>query len=97
MAYGYYQLGVLEADRGNAGRSIAWHMQALAIRLRLGVPQAADDLRRLEAHRAALGPGEFAELLARAPGPEDAQTITSLMDQLVAADARRDQRPAGEA
>jgi tetratricopeptide (TPR) repeat protein len=97
MATSYSQLGILEAERGQHEQSIEWHVQALAIRLRLGVPEAVNNLRRLEAHRTALGPGGFAELLVQAAGAEDAQTITSLMDQLVAADARRDQRPASEA
>jgi tetratricopeptide (TPR) repeat protein len=88
MANGYSQLGDLEAERGNAGRSITWHVQALAIRLRLRVPQATSDLRRLEAHRAALGPKDFAELLTQAAGKEGAKTITSIMDQLLAADTR---------
>jgi tetratricopeptide (TPR) repeat protein len=48
MANSYGQLGILEADRGGpAAAAIVWHMKALAIRLRLGIPQAAIDLRRL--------------------------------------------------
>jgi hypothetical protein len=60
-------------------------VQALAIRLRLGVPQAVIDLRRLAAHRAAVGTGQFTGMLTEAAGAEEAKTILSLLDQLEAA------------
>jgi tetratricopeptide (TPR) repeat protein len=89
LAISYSQLGILEADRGGgAGLAIGWHVKALAIRLRLGVPQARIDLRRLAALRGELGPGRFAGLLAQASGDTGlAETITSLLGQLDAADA----------
>jgi len=62
---------------------------ALAIRLSLGLPQAENNLRQLEAHRTELGPKNFAELLAQVAGEGNAKTITSLMDQLLAADAQQ--------
>jgi tetratricopeptide (TPR) repeat protein len=61
------QLGILEADKGgNAGLAISWHMKALAIRLRLGIPQARNDLYRLAAHRRELSPEQFKSLLSQA-------------------------------
>ena len=61
-------------------------MTALAIRLRLGIPQAKIDLRRLAACRDDLGPEQFTALLTQATGDTgQAQTITSLLDQLDAA------------
>jgi hypothetical protein len=88
MATSYSQLGILEAERGgDAGVSASWHVQALAIRLGLGVPQAAIDLRRLATHRAALSAGSFTRMLTEAAGADGAQTIASLLDQLEAADS----------
>ena len=84
MATSYSQLGNLEKDRGGpAAAAITWHVKALAIRLRLGVPQAVIDLRRLAAYRRELGAEPFTSLLAQAAGDTDlAETITSLLDQL---------------
>ena len=41
-------------------------MKALAIRLRLGVPQAVNNLRRLAAYRRELGAERFTSLLSQA-------------------------------
>ncbi len=81
------QLGILEAERGGtSGLAIGWHVKALTIRLRLGVPQAVNNLRRLAAHHGELGPERFTGLLSQATGDASAaQTITSLLDQLDAA------------
>jgi len=83
MASSYSQLGNLGADRGApAAAVIAWHVRALAIRLRLGVPQAVNNLRRLAACRRELGAEPFTGLLAQAAGDTElAETITSLLDQ----------------
>ena len=89
MASTYSQLGILEAERGgDAGASVSRHVQALAIRLGLGVPQAAIDLRRLATHRTALSAGSFTRMLTEAAGAGEAQKIVSLLDQLEAADSR---------
>ncbi len=84
MATTYSQLGNLEADRGgSAGRAIGWQVQALVIWLRLGDPQAANNLRRLAAYRSELSPERFGGLLAQAVGDTGrSETITSLLDQL---------------
>jgi hypothetical protein len=81
------QLGILEAERGGPEAvAIAWHVKALAIRLRLGVPQAVIDLRRLAVHRSGLGPERFTGLLSQATSDSElAEAITSLVDQLDAA------------
>ena len=61
-------------------------MKALAIRLRLGLPQAMNELRRLAAHRRELGPQPFTGLLAQtASETRLTETITSLLDQVDAA------------
>ena len=88
MASSYSQMGILEAERGgNLQQAITWHLQALAIRLQLRVPQARIDLRRLAAHRTALGPEAFSRLLNQAAdGPDKAETITALINQAEAAD-----------
>ena len=87
-ATSYSQLGILEADRsGPVAAVIAWHVKALAIRLRLGVPQAVIDLRRLGGYRRQLGAEPFTSLLTREANDNDlADTITSLLDQVDAAD-----------
>jgi hypothetical protein len=89
MANTYSQLGILEAERGgSAGPTIGWHMKALAIRLRLDVPLAANDVRRLVALRRQAGLERFADLLAQAAGDTGlGETITSLLGQLDPADA----------
>jgi hypothetical protein len=83
-------LGILEAERGGPeAAAIAWHVKALAIRLRLRVPQAVNNLRRLSAHRNELGPERFTTLLTQAASDADlAEAITSLLDQLDAASSR---------
>jgi tetratricopeptide (TPR) repeat protein len=90
MATTYCQLGILEADRGGrAGQAISWHVQALVIRLRLGVPQVVIDLRRLAAYHGDLGPERFGGLLAQAAGDSLAETIMSLFGQLDPGDTSR--------
>ena len=90
MATTYSQLGILEADRGGrAGQAISWPAQALVIRLRLGVPQAVIDLRRLAAYHDDLGPERFGGLLAQAAGDSLAETIMSLLGQLDPGDTSR--------
>ena len=84
MATTYSQLGNLEKERGGPmTAAVTWHVKALVIRLRLGVPQAVNNLRRLAAYRRELGAEPFTSLLTQAAGDTDlAETITSLLDQL---------------
>jgi hypothetical protein len=64
---------------GDVGLAIEWHVKALAIRLRIGVPEAAIDLNNLAVYRDELGPERFTGLLAHAADDTDlAETITSL-------------------
>jgi tetratricopeptide (TPR) repeat protein len=90
MASSYSQLGILEKERGGSiTAAVTRHVRALAIRLRLGVPQAAIDLRHLAAHRRELGAEPFTRLLSQAVGNTDlADTITSLLDQVDKTDSR---------
>jgi len=61
-------------------------VKALVIRLRLGVPQAVIDLRRLAGHRRELGPQRFTGLLSEATGDAGlTDAITALLDRLDAA------------
>ena len=86
MATTYSQLGVLEAEQGGSAQLvIGWHVKALAIRDRLGVPQAADDLRRLAAQRSELGPQQFASLLTQAASDTSLSILTHL-DRMEATD-----------
>ena len=84
IAISYSQLGSLEEERGGShAAAVTWHVRALVIRLRLGVPQADNNLRRLAAYRRELGAGPFTSLLTQAAGGTDlAETITSLLGQL---------------
>ena len=84
------QLGNLEEERGGSMTSaVTWHLKALMIRLRLGVPQAVNNLRSLAAYRRELGAGPFTSLLTQAVGNTDlAETITSLLDHLDKTDDR---------
>jgi hypothetical protein len=85
MGTSYSNLGNLETDRGgSAGQAILWHVQAPEIRLRLGVPQAVSNLRRVMAIRSELGPDHFGALPARAAASTSlaADAVTSLLDQL---------------
>ena len=84
MAVTYSQLGNLEKERGGSiTAAVTWHVKALVIRLRLGVPQAVNNLRRLGPYRRELGAGPFTSLLTQAAGDTDlAETITALIDQL---------------
>jgi tetratricopeptide (TPR) repeat protein len=89
MASSFSQLGILEAERGgNVQLAISRHVRALAIRLRLGIPQAVNNLRRLAAHRAELGSEQFTGLLTRATDDTElAKVIPSMLDQLDAAES----------
>jgi tetratricopeptide (TPR) repeat protein len=89
MATTYTQLGILEAEQpdGSAAAAVGWHVKALVIRLHLGAPQAANNLRRLAALRSNLGLKRFTSLLSQAIGDTKlAEAITSLLDQLDAAE-----------
>ena len=57
------QIGVLPRAIA-ADQLIALHMRALAIRLRLGIPQAVIDLRSLATYRRELGHGTFGHLIS---------------------------------
>ena len=80
----YSQLGDLEKERGDSMTSaITWHVKALVIRLRLGVPEVEVNLRRLAAYRRELGAESFTSLLTQAADDTDlAERITSLLDRL---------------
>jgi tetratricopeptide (TPR) repeat protein len=89
MADTYSQLGILEAEQpdGSAAVAVGWQVKAFEIRLRLGLPQAVNNLHRLAAHRKELGPERFTSLLCETSGVSKlAETITSLLDQLDAAE-----------
>jgi tetratricopeptide (TPR) repeat protein len=87
MATNISHLGILDAERGAPPATvITRHVTALTIRLRLGIPQAMIDLRRLAACSEDLGPEQFTALLTQATGDtSQAGAITSLLDQLHAA------------
>jgi tetratricopeptide (TPR) repeat protein len=90
MAAGYSRLGILEKERGGSiTTAVTWLVRALAIRLRLGVPQAEIDLRHLAAHRRELGAQPFTRLLTQAADSTGlADTITSLLNEVDKTDAR---------
>jgi tetratricopeptide (TPR) repeat protein len=92
MATSYSILGIMEAQRSHAELSITWHLKALAIRLRLGLPEAIMDLGSISAHRRKLGSEEFTALLDRVGGPRNAKAIMSLLDQAEAHGRRNDPR-----
>ena len=84
VAASCHNFGILETERGGSiTDAVTWHVRAIAIRLRLGAPQAPDDLRCLAAHRRELGTGPFAHLLTEtADNTGLADTITALLDQV---------------
>jgi len=62
-------------------------VKALRIRLQLGVPRAAIDLRRLATHRAELGDSHFSAQLAHAAGDARLEeAIISRLERLNTAD-----------
>jgi len=76
------------AERGGPSAEIvAWHVRALAIRLRVGVPQAVNNLRQLLPYRRELGAESFAALLAQiSEDVELVEAIPGLLDQVDAAE-----------
>jgi tetratricopeptide (TPR) repeat protein len=88
MATVYHQLGELASEQGSPGADIvAWNVRALAIRLRLGAPQAVNNLRRILPYRRELGAEAFAALLAEIT--DDAELLAAiprLLDRIDAAD-----------
>ncbi len=91
MANTYSRLGNLEKERGGSMNSaVIWHVKALVIRLRLGIPQAANSLRRVAAYRRELGAEPFTSLLTQIANDTDlTEMITSLLDQLDKTDDSR--------
>jgi len=89
LATTYSQMGVLARDRGGpADQAIALHMRALAIRLRLAVPEAVFDLRNLAAYRHELGDGTFGHMITQTGSdPELTSMLGSLLDQVDTADS----------
>jgi tetratricopeptide (TPR) repeat protein len=81
IATTYSALGLLETGRDAVGIAITWHVKAIAIKLRLGLPGARDDLRQLAEHRAALGPDRFVRLLTDAAGHQQAEAIDDLLNE----------------
>ena len=88
MATSYSQLGSLVAERGGPVADIvAWHIRALAIHLRIGVPQAVNNLRQLLPYRRELGAEPFAALLAQiTDDAELVEAIPGLLDQVDASE-----------
>jgi tetratricopeptide (TPR) repeat protein len=88
MASSWSQLGILATDRGDPVAEIVdWHVRALWIRLRIGVPEAAIDLRKLAFWRRELGAKPFAALLAKiTDDTELIEAIPGLLDQQDAAE-----------
>ena len=84
MAYTYTALGMLEKGRdAPPATAITWHVRSMAIRHRLQIPQAADDVRNLTEYRRELGVEQFASLLDRVSGDHRfTEIITSLINQL---------------
>ena len=84
MATIYSQIGSLVAERGGPVADIvAWHIRALAIRLRIGVPQAVNNLRQLLPYRRELGAESFAALLAQITDDVGlVEAIPGLLDQV---------------
>ena len=81
MAASYSQLGILVAEVGSPSEAISWHVRALTLRLRLGVPQMSIDLGRLAELRRGLGPERFTEILARLLDDENRASLNDLLDQ----------------
>jgi hypothetical protein len=81
-AASYSQLGILTVDRGDLAGAVAWHGRALAIRLQIGVPQVANNMRRLADHRATLGGHAFRQALAAGVGEETAAALIAALDDL---------------
>jgi tetratricopeptide (TPR) repeat protein len=90
MATTYSQLGNLASERGGPGADIvAWNVSALAIRLRLGIPQTLNNLRRISPYRRELGAEAFAALLAEiTDDTELLAAIPGFLDQVDAADGK---------
>jgi Tetratricopeptide repeat len=88
IATSYSQIGSLVAERGGpVAEIVSWHIRALAIRLRIGVPQAVNNLRRLLPYRRELGAEPFAALLAQiTDDAELVEAIPGLLDQVDAAE-----------
>jgi hypothetical protein len=88
MATSCSQFGSLVAERGvPVADIVAWHIRALAIRLRIGVPQAIANLGQLLPYRRELGAEPFAALLAQiTDDAELVEAIPGLLNQVGAAE-----------
>ena len=74
-------MGILRSAAGHREAALPDHLTALAIRLRLGVPQVRIDLRELQTAEDELGRERFVELVEEhAPGQADA--VLDLIRQL---------------
>ena len=97
MATSLSQLGILGAARGDVAGAVGLHGRALAIRAALGVPQMANNVRRLGEHRAALGEDAFRQALTAGIGAEGAAEMIAALDELARRQAEGDDPGADEA
>ncbi|MEV6695383.1 hypothetical protein AB0M35_28345, partial [Micromonospora sp. NPDC051196] len=81
MASSISQLGTLRTETGDFAEAVAFHCQALAIRLGIGVPQAGFDIARLRDLRAKLGDHRFSDAVTTILDEQSLQTLTALLDQ----------------
>jgi hypothetical protein len=89
MAASHGQLSNLEKGRGGSiTAAVTWHVKALTIRLRRGIPEAVDNLRRLASYLRELGVEPFTSLTQAVGGADLAETITSLLDQVDETDGK---------
>ena len=71
MATTWSQLGLLRTAQNKLLDAVPFHVQALAVRLSIGVPQARTDVRALLDLRTSLGPEVFTETLVAAVGSDN--------------------------
>ncbi|MGI5246626.1 tetratricopeptide repeat protein [Dactylosporangium sp. CA-139066] len=76
------QLGILRSETGHPTEAVQLHIQAAAIRLAIGSPQANFDLNQLAELRTIIGASAFADIATPLLGPETHQTLADLLDTI---------------
>jgi tetratricopeptide (TPR) repeat protein len=81
MATTWSQLGLLRAAQDRLMEAISFHVQALVVRIQLGVPHAGIDVQQLVKLRTKLGSRSFDKAVGKALGAEDVARFLDMLER----------------
>ncbi len=90
MAMAYSGLGELRTDREELEAAIALHVTSLGLRLRVGVPEAANNLAKLNELRTRVGARRFTSTIDTSLDADSKSALMALLDAFHAREAEED-------